>query len=242
MSLDHKIHVIVLAAFGLIILGTMFQSLPLAVAGIMCLGFVVGFLLYDIRNPIMDNIQDPIHIMVDIETLDTAPSAAILSIGAVAFRMPATYQELDLSNRFYADIDVNDSMRKGATASFSTIKWWTEQSDEARRATFARAVRRPEEAVLNDFITWVTQLGPIDKRIIWANGIDFDLTIIREAMRRNNITHPLWQHTKQRDYRTIRSLLQASVQPPPETGVRHDALEDAMYQATYLVKMLVREA
>ena len=60
---------------------------------------------------------DKIHIMVDIETYDTKPTAVILSIGACVVTDPGQnyYRELDPTTQTYR------------TVSDSTKEWWAKQ-------------------------------------------------------------------------------------------------------------------
>lgn len=68
-------------------------------------------------------------VMIDIETLGTAPGSVILSIGAVAFvrdRMPEDWRE------FSSVISVESSKSCGLTTDQSTIDWWKRQDSYAR--------------------------------------------------------------------------------------------------------------
>lgn len=47
------------------------------------------------------------HIMIDLETLDTSPSAAIISIGAVKFD-PAT--QTPLGDKFYLPVSIQSNL------------------------------------------------------------------------------------------------------------------------------------
>ena len=67
------------------------------------------------------------RIMVDLETLGTAPGSVILSIGAVRFDV-----EKGLLDEFYVNIDVESSQRLGLTIDGDTVMWWLKQSDAAR--------------------------------------------------------------------------------------------------------------
>lgn len=67
------------------------------------------------------------RIMVDLETLGTAPGSVILSIGAVRFDV-----EEGLLDEFYVNIDVESSQRLGLTIDGATVMWWMKQSDAAR--------------------------------------------------------------------------------------------------------------
>ena len=68
------------------------------------------------------------HIMVDLETMGTAPGSAIVSLGAVAFDPVAG----TLGEEFYRVITLGSCQRAGLTIDAGTIGWWLQQSDSAR--------------------------------------------------------------------------------------------------------------
>jgi hypothetical protein len=69
---------------------------------------------------------------LDLETMgSTRQTAAIVSIGAVAFNV-----EGDMSEPFYVNVDLEDAMRHGLTVDADTIKWWMRQQLLAREAIF----------------------------------------------------------------------------------------------------------
>ena len=70
-------------------------------------------------------------IMLDIETLDTSPSAIVLSIGAVKFN------SVGLGDTFYVRLDSDPQLALGRTQSEATLTWWAGQSDAARKEAFA---------------------------------------------------------------------------------------------------------
>ena len=72
--------------------------------------------------------QKPTKAMIDIETMDTLPSSAIVSIGCVLF------DESGVSDhRFYRNIDLYSSMAAGGTTGAETIQWWMNQSSQAKQ-------------------------------------------------------------------------------------------------------------
>ena len=75
------------------------------------------------------------HIMVDLETLDTAHTAVVLSIGAVAFECAADHlidRALNPANFFYAELEIRDQQRARRTLSAQTVTWWMRQGEDAR--------------------------------------------------------------------------------------------------------------
>ena len=71
--------------------------------------------------------------MVDLETMGKTNNAAIISIGAVFFDESAVY----CGNSFYSVIDLRSSLDLNLTVDASTILWWLQQNETARKE-FAR--------------------------------------------------------------------------------------------------------
>lgn len=70
------------------------------------------------------------HLMVDLETMGNGPYAPVISIGAVFFD-PNTGET---GEEFSVNISLESSMRYLARPDASTILWWLEQSEEARKS------------------------------------------------------------------------------------------------------------
>ena len=65
------------------------------------------------------------HIMIDIETLSTAPNALVLSVGMVLFDQKTIFAKAHIKNRI--STATGDVSKETAT-------WWMSQNDEARKA------------------------------------------------------------------------------------------------------------
>lgn len=172
------------------------------------------------------------RIMLDLETLGTAPGSAILAIGAVKFGGGQIVGE------FYKRINLQSCVAAGLIIDTSTLLWWMQQPDEARLEVFARqdAVGHLSE-VLNLFEGWMYEhtQEPPDLEL-WGNGASFDNTLLAEAYRACLGIEPSWAHRKSMCYRTIKNLY-------PEiqierTGTHHNALDDARSQALHLMRMI----
>lgn len=157
------------------------------------------------------------HVMVDLETVDNVPTAAIVSIGAVIFAGPRN------GETFYAAVDMASAIAAGLTVSDETMGWWAKQSSEAK-AVFSDPERVSVASALSAFGAWL----PRDAKI-WGNGASFDNAILANAYRR--ISRPLpWKFWNDRCYRTVAVHL-----PPREQhGTHHNALDDAKSQARHL--------
>lgn len=157
-------------------------------------------------------------LMIDIETLGTAPGSVILSIGATAFDAETG----EFGEYFYAAIDPQSAVASGLTLDVSTVKWWMEQSAEARADAFSGT--RLFGLVLGEFGDYVRR---VDASRVWAKPPSFDVVLLESAFRACSILIP-WSYRTPRDCRTLFDITGA-VQP--EVGTAHNALDDAKSQA-----------
>ena len=61
------------------------------------------------------------HGTIDLETIDTSPSATVLSLGAVKFN---PLDDSEPHSELYLKISIDEQDALGRTASDSTIEWW----------------------------------------------------------------------------------------------------------------------
>jgi exodeoxyribonuclease VIII len=167
------------------------------------------------------------HVMLDLETLSTTQNATIVSIGAVAFDANGTYDE------FYRviDLDSYEPLPRGAfDLSFATLAWWFRQS-KAARDELGSDVKVPIKSALNAFAEWPEDKG-FDVFGMWGNGADFDNVILGNAYKALGMRPP-WAYRNNRCMRTLKSMLPKV--DVPRQGTHHNALDDARWQAQYLI-------
>jgi len=175
--------------------------------------------------------DDGVHVMIDIETMSTAPNAAILAIGAVTFTVDGG---VDATTAREWLVDLGDSVAHGGQLDADTVLWWTQQSERARRGLVATRQLREHAAL--EGLAWMLSCLP-GKPSIWANGTDFDLTILRSALHRHGM-RDLWAFWQQRDLRTLRKLMTHVPAPARAEDDKHGALRDAVHQAEHAVLLL----
>ena len=168
------------------------------------------------------------HLMIDLETMGKNPDAPIISIGAIFFDP----QTGDMGPEFSKTIDLETA---GGVIDRDTIKWWLKQSREAQSAIMT------DEIPLYDALLQLREF--IDENSgeffvqVWGNGANFDNTILRRSYERQGIPCP-WRYYNDRDVRTIVELGKAidfdARTAIPFEGERHNALDDARYQAKYV--------
>lgn len=175
------------------------------------------------------------HIMLDIETLDTKPSAVVISIGAVAFN-PATDDKGEEFYYEFADLAIQQTM--GRTLSADTVGWWMQQDALARQVFSPRAkddlMRLATVDVLVKFSEFIGRNGDKDA-YIWGNGADFDNIIVGSLYESFGFKKP-WSYSRNRCYRTMKDL--APKTKAVRVGTHHNALDDALTQAQHLQDIL----
>lgn len=199
-----------------------------------------------------------INIVVDIETLSRQSDAAILSIAAVPFNpdggpfvsgMATLEKEGDLFlhdvaelEPFYEVINATSCALHGMHFDMDTVNWWARQNASAKAELLIHEPMSIGEA-LNAFHNYLVGMqNAYDADIIvWVQGTDFDLPILKNAYRRVMKDAELpWKYWQQRDARTfILCGLEAHFGieskpydripslPEGEEWVRHSALSDA---------------
>lgn len=169
------------------------------------------------------------HLMLDIETLDTKPTAIVLSIGAIIFDPNSS----ELSDRMYAVLNQHDQRMKNRTESLETLAWWRGQSDEAKAVLSGS--RDPTYDTLLLLADWIKAH---EITAVWGNGVGFDNVIVRDLFNCFEIKSP-WPFYLDRCYRTIKAIGKANnIAEVPFVGTKHNALDDAINQAVNLQRFI----
>lgn len=179
------------------------------------------------------------HIVVDLETYDTRPSAVVLSIGVAIFD---DSNDAFQTTEFNLAATIDKQIRDGRTVSASTIDWWAKQSAEARRvfsssdhvqaALYKHVNVAQTLRSLSDFCTTCARTKDF---FVWGNGVGFDNVILR-SLYETYECEPFWTFWQDRCFRTLRA---ANEHIPFESyGTKHVAVDDAMAEAIHLRKIL----
>jgi exodeoxyribonuclease VIII len=166
------------------------------------------------------------HIMLDLETMGNDSQAAIFAIGAVRFNTTS-----GITDSFYMLVDLASSMQAGMTANADTIKWWMQQSDDARKAIYTTAHNL--EVALQRFTDFAG--ADRDKPIVWGCGADFDNVILASAYRLLKRPNP-WEFYNNRCYRTLKGMYPQV--KAVRKGTYHNAFDDAANQAEHLLAIV----
>ncbi|OQS39733.1 hypothetical protein B0T40_03085 [Chromobacterium haemolyticum] len=176
------------------------------------------------------------QIIIDNETLDTAPSAVLLTIGAVAVEIEDG--KATVLSKWYRRLQWDTCNRQsGRTVSQSTVDWWLEQSDEAFSEAFEDDGQRlPIWLAMHSLQAWL-QLNPYP---IWGNGSDFDNAQLQHAFTQHGLRWPFWRNRCLRSQRGLVLDLYPDTKLPdfPADKIKHHALHDAEHEAEALAVLL----
>ena len=166
------------------------------------------------------------HAMIDIETLDTGISAAIIAIGAVTFDPRGIGPDED---EFHLTISKKNNIAHGRTVSAQTEAWWAIQSQEAQDSVF-KGAHVPLNLALDNLARWLNRMVPTCTRV-WAKSPDFDCSILKHACDEQGIIWP-FKFWEQRCCRTAMEMAYPEGDFPKMAieGPKHDALVDAKLQ------------
>lgn len=167
-------------------------------------------------------------VMLDLETLGTAPGCVILAIGAVYFGPDGLGCE-------FSRVITRESCRSvGLWEDPATLAWWAQQSAEARTAVFEnpRTISLPD--ALDDLAGFLPD-PHLPTSLLWGNGAGFDPPLLEAAHR--VLAQPVpWAFASVRCYRTLKSFSRLEVSR--SAGTHHTALGDAKNQALHAIAIM----
>lgn len=161
------------------------------------------------------------HIMIDLETMGTAPGSAIVAVGAVFFDAEGVHET------FYQTCTLDSAVGAGLSMDPGTIMWWMKQGDAARDEIITAMNTMPNVLKsLADRIRIAKVVG------VWGNGATFDNVLTRVAMEKCDINVP-WGFWQDKCYRTVKGA-HPDIELVRE-GTAHKAIDDALSQAKHLI-------
>jgi exodeoxyribonuclease VIII len=184
------------------------------------------------------------ELMFDLETLDTKPSAAVLSVGAVIWETGLTPEgelQLQVIDWFMRVLNLEEQFSRGRTVSQSTLIWWQNQNSVARAEAF-NPKRELVHMVLNDFRHFVMQysdqeVGDPGITAFWASPATFDFPIW-EDLARDFSNYVPWTYRQKYDVRTVvrEASYSAKDHQPISSliGVAHTPVFDCEWQIDLL--------
>lgn len=161
------------------------------------------------------------HMMVDIETLDTAATAVVLSVGAVVFN------GYGLLNHYHWTLEIEPQLKDGRTISGDTLAWWMQQDPAIMREAFGQECE--PKLVLDDLNRICTDMNV---QRFWAHSPAFDYVILDHLYR--SFERP-WSHKSWLDTRTLSWLTGKEMR---KFEGQHNAETDAIRQAEWVIEVL----
>lgn len=162
------------------------------------------------------------HLMLDIETMGNESFSSIISIGAVEFNIDTG----ETGKEFYTNIDLQSCIDIGLIVNASTVMWWMNQNEQARKDLTGR-VSVPIFEALKNFANFCNK----DYQI-WGNSARFDCGILQNAYNRINTPIP-WDFRKERCLRTLVSFSPEIKYNYKQNGTAHNAVDDCIFQIGY---------
>ena len=172
-----------------------------------------------------------IDFMLDLETLDNNPTAAVVQIGCVCF----VRETGEVKGEFIRNVDLASEMDDGFTVNADTIQWWMGQAALGNDTWSDRGGVPGAEALqnLNAFILdYKTKSS-----LMWSHST-FDAPIMTYHYNKLGVKQP-FRYNQWVDLRTIslmaKGLLTVPKSVKPKEGT-HDALVDCRYQVAWFVQ------
>lgn len=168
------------------------------------------------------------NVVVDLETLGTKAGCVILSIGA------AEFEDHGVVDAFYRTLSIDSQTERGLKIEQRVLKFWLDQDAETRGDIFESDEESTD--VLTDFSKWCNSK---ENLVLWGNSARFDLGILEQAYTSlgfHECMIPWDTRNGERCYKTLKKLYPEVTSE--RTGVLHNALDDACFQAEHLIKIL----
>lgn len=157
-----------------------------------------------------------LDITFDLETCALCPTAAVLSLGAVAWTRDGAdtpFIQLggtdDPAAEYLSHVDLRSSFIDGFTFDQDTANWWAQQSEHAKSAVLENdgedSPCLPIKKVIQGFFAWIEKIKTdnlADDVNLWCQGSDFDIAILRNICNKYHLTIPV-RYTNFRDHRTF---------------------------------------
>lgn len=185
--------------------------------------------------------------MLDLETLGTNQEGlpVVLSIGMSVFELDGE----GYGNSILVHPNRKQQINTGSVMEYDTVKWWMQQSDQARNDAFCE---------LPPAVVYIDEAGRVTKGIdsgvilsmeriykfcventvnrIWGNGASFDNVILRGLFHKANVQFPTGFWTDM-DLRTLHHAAElidkdraTRVKKGKRRGTHHNALDDVHHQ------------
>lgn len=176
-----------------------------------------------------------LNFMLDIETLDTGPTAAVVSFAMVYFERDRAYDAC------YQVLNLRQQLAKGRTMSLDTVEWWLTEAygmypkKDLPRHDVPKAIQNLA-SYMDSYIRPMQITYPEPqyetKIVIWAKPPSFDLVIFENLAAQFNVKGILpWKYDAPRDVRSVQDYLDdADWDAIGENTQKHDPVADVLHQ------------
>lgn len=177
------------------------------------------------------------HMMFDLESFSLSNTPVLASIGAVFFD---PVDGVESADGFYDVLDMQSQLNAGSSVDMDTILWWLEQEKSAQKALLTP--QTPIHSFDKQFRAWIDgqlrKTGHTHRDLrVWGYPATSDNVWIKSMYDTMGLNLP-WEYWQNRCMSTVKSLyLNLEV---PWTGTAHNALDDALWQAEYMVQLCRR--
>lgn len=173
----------------------------------------------------------PVHVSVDLETLDLHASAVVASIGLAAFTVAG-----GIVATSYSTLKHDSQLNAGRTKDPGTMVWWGNQPPEVQEA-LDQAKAIPATQALQHVTSFFHRFQNNQHYVagVWGFGSDFDNAILISLFADFQIELP-WDYRVNRCGRTL--VRELGTPAPPEKGTHHNAVDDAVWQAQWFRRAL----
>ena len=165
------------------------------------------------------------NMMIDLETLDTRPSAVIFQVGVLVFKDVLGGDirgNLILEKKIF-HLDILDQIMAGRTVDQDTVLWWAEQNPDSWH-------RHPDEITkASDMFQEINELYvKHEVRSLWANSPFFDCVLMRSLREDLDIEWQFPSFRDDMDLRTLKKLFKMKGRKMETSGKQttHNALSD----------------
>lgn len=171
----------------------------------------------------MKTIYNSDSLMIDLETLGNKPGSVIVQIGAV------TFNKAGIEKEFVANVSYDYTSWNRYKTDLSTIKWWMEQDKAIINSVFNAKVKW-------SLCRSLIELSSLKADFFWAKSTSFDFGLLENAFNIEDVKSSI-------DFRNIvdvRDIYNLNPGYHKHRGAlnKHNALEDAIDQAKYVVEWM----
>jgi hypothetical protein len=173
------------------------------------------------------------NLMLDLETLSTQPNSVIVTIAAVKFSFDHPEEET-----FQVNLNPKEGKELGLHIDPDTVEWWRNGDREAMLAWMRSPTSYTDGVTkFHDWLFQDTNSFNPEKAKVWAQGIDFDMPIMRSSFSVIDKKMP-WPFWNQCDSRTIFTVAKFNTKQAERVGQYHNAVDDCRTQISWLKHVL----